>query len=149
VLCVSHIQVDEKVNRELFSYETKIERAVHVLSDMGLETRLESTAVGVYDTSRYGMSRYGGDDENALYDALVRLVSKCNQAAGKKADATRDAIIGVSALDHDLFITCDRCLSQGFQSAIATYARLQNRLPKLILSKTITEDVAKTIMNCT
>lgn len=117
VLCVSHIQVDEKVNREMFSYQAKIDKAVRVLSDMGLETRMEPTAVGVYDTSRLDMSRYGGDVENALYQKLLQLITACDQATGKKGDETRDAIIGVSALDHDLFVVCNECLYRSFRSA--------------------------------
>jgi hypothetical protein len=54
VLCVSHIQVDEKVPREMPDYKERIERAVKALKDLGLEVSLEGTIVGVYGASRYG-----------------------------------------------------------------------------------------------
>jgi hypothetical protein len=149
VLCVSHIQVDEKVNREMRNYQTRIDKAVRDLRNLGLETRLEPTAIGVYDTSRWDMSRFGGDDENALYHKLLELISACDQATGKKGDATRDAIIGVSALDHDLFLVCDECLFQSFQSATASLNNLQPRLPKTILRKPTPEDVANGILEFT
>lgn len=149
ILCVSHIQVDEKVHREMPSYEERIDRAVKTLSDMGLKISLEPTAIAVYDASRYDMSKYGGDDENALYEKLLKLISECDRAMGKNGDATRDAIIGVSALDHDLFVVCDECLYRGFQSATANWAALQKRLPKTILTKPTPEDVAKGILEST
>lgn len=146
MLCISHIQVDEKVNREMRDYQTRIDKTVSELGNLGLKTRLEPTTIAVYDTSRLDMSRYGGDDENALYDKLLELISACDQAAGKKGDATRDAIIGVSALDHDLFLVCDGCLFQSFQSATASLNNLQPRLPKTILRRPTTEDVANGIL---
>lgn len=149
VLCVSHIQVDEKVHREMPSYEERIDRAVKALGDMGLEVSLEATAIAVYDTSRYDLSRYGGDDENALYEKLLKLVSECDRAMGKNGEATRDAIIGASALDHDLFVVCDECLYRGFRSATADWTAVQKRLPKTILTKPTPEDVAKGILEFT
>jgi len=147
VLCVSHIQVDEKVPREMFSYEERIDRAVKILSDMGLKVSLEATPIAVYDTSRYDMSKYGGDVENALYEKLLKLISECDRAMGKNGDATRDAVIGVSALDHDLFIVCDECLYRGFQLATADWGALRKRLPKTILTKPTPEGVAKSILD--
>jgi hypothetical protein len=149
VLCVSHIQVDEKVDREMRSYEARIEKAVRDLKDLGLETLLEPTAIGVYDTSRWGMSSYGGEDEKALYQKLLELITACDREAGKKSGATRDAIIGVSALDHDLFVVCDECLFQSFQSATAGLTNLQARLPRTILRKPSPEDAANGIMEFT
>ena len=151
VLCVSHIQVDEKVNREMRSYQARIDKAVRELRYLGLETVMEPTAVGVYDVSRLDMSKLGGEDENALYTKLFELISACDQATGKNGDATQDAIIGVSALDHDLFLVCDECLFQSFQSATSSLTNLQNRLPKTILRKPTPEDVANGILefvNC-
>jgi hypothetical protein len=149
VLCVSHVQVDEKVPREMASYEERIDRAVKILRDIGLEVLLEATPIAVYDTSRYGMSKYGGDDENALYEKLLKLISECDRAMGKNGEATRDAIIGVSALDHDLFVVCDECLYRGVRSATADWAAIQKRLPKTILTKPNPEDVAKGILDST
>ena len=145
-LCVSHIQVDEKVPREMPDYKEKIERAVKALKDLGLEVSLEATTVGVYGASRYGFSKYGGKDENALYDKLLKLVSDCDKAMGKNGDATMDAIIGTSALDHDVFVVCDECLYRGFRSATADWTTLQKRLPKTILPKPTPEGVARGIL---
>jgi hypothetical protein len=98
---------------------------------------------------RYDMSKYGGDDENALYEKLLKLISECDRAMGKNGDATRDAIIGASALDHDLFVVCDECLYRGFRSATADWAALQKRLPNTILTKPTPEDVAMGILEST
>lgn len=146
VLCVSHIQVDEKVNHEMPSYQAKVQKAVRVFRELGLETCLELTPVGVYGISRLALARFGREDENALYQRLRQLISECDKAAGKEGDAMRDAIIGVSALDHDLFVTCDRCLYQSFQSATSHPTNLGNRLPRVILTKAMTEDVAMAIL---
>lgn len=146
-LCVSHIQVDEKVNREMRSYKARIDKAVRELRYLGLETRMEPTAVGVYGVSRLNMSKLGGESENALYTKLFELISACDQATGKNGDATQDAIIGVSALDHELFVVCDECLFRSFQSVTASLKNLQNRLPRTILTKASAEDVAKGILS--
>jgi hypothetical protein len=146
ILCVSHIQVDEKVHREMPNYTEKIERAVKALKDWGLEVSLEATAIAVYDATRYDFSKYGGDEENALYEKLLKLVSDCDRAMGKNGDATMDAIIGASALDHDLFVVCDECLFRGFRQATEGWATVQKRLPKTILTKPTPEDVARGIL---
>ncbi len=44
---------------------------------------LEATAIAVYDATRYGFSKYGRDEENALYEKLLKLVSDCDRAMGK------------------------------------------------------------------
>jgi len=145
-LCVSHIQVDEKVDREMPSYQARIDKAILEVRNLGLETVLESTAVGVWDVSRWDLSRWSGEVESALYRKLVELISICDRNTGKKGDATRDAITGVSALDHDLFVVCDECLFRSFQSATASQGNLRNRLPKTILRKPTAEDVATGIL---
>lgn len=147
VLCVSHIQVDEKVHQEMPDYEERIERAVKALKDLELDVSLEATAIAVWDASRYDLSKYGGEEENTLYQKLLKLVSDCDRAMGKNGDATMDAIIRVSALDHDLFVLCDECLYRGFRQATESWGALQKRLPKTILTRPTPEDVARGILD--
>lgn len=147
VLSVSHIQVDEKVHLEMSDYEEKIERAVKALKNLGLEIHIEETNVAVFDASRYDFAKCGGDDENALYEKLLKLVSDCDKAMGKRGNAMMDAIIGASALDLDVFVVCDECLYRGFRQATESLAALQKRLPNMIFTKPTPEDVARGILN--
>lgn len=146
VLCVSHIQVNEKLDREIPSYKVRIDKAMLELRNLGLEIVMEPTAVAVFDVSRLDFSKFSGEFESGLYEKLVKLISACDHEKGKKGDATRDAIIGVSALDHDLFVVCDRCLFNSFQSATASLENLGKRFPKAILTKPTPEHVANGIL---
>lgn len=146
LICISHVQVDEKVDREMRDYQARIEKAVRELKNLGLEIVLEGTTVGVWDVSRWDMSRRGGEVEHSLYCNLLELISVCDRERGKKGGAVRDAIIGASALDHDLFVVCDECLYRSFQLATASLKGLQNRLPQIIFRKPTAEDVATGVL---
>ncbi len=146
VFCVSTIQVDEKVDREMPTYGARIEKAVRELTRLGLQTSLEPTGVTVFDATRWDMSKLSGELESGLYRTLVEMIRTCNQEAGKPADSTRDAIIGVSALDHDLFIVCDKCLYESFLAATSGLKNLRDRLPVTILRKPTPEDITKGIL---
>ena len=146
-LCVSHIQVDEKVPREMSDYKERIDRAVKAIVDLGLEVHLEATSMSAFGASRIDFSKYGGEEENALYEKLVKLVSACDRAMGKNDGATMDAIIGASALDHEFFVVCDECLFRGFGQATNGWAAVQKRVPKTIFTKPTPEDVARGILN--
>jgi hypothetical protein len=149
VLCVTHVQVDEKVAREVHDYKTKVDRAVAELRELGLSVKIEATEIFVWGVSRFGLGKFSGEDEGRLYDKLRELVSDCDRKKGKSVDdlnVARDATIAVSALDHDAFIVCDDCLFSSFQSATIGMRQLEKRVPKVVYSKPDPVDVGEAIL---
>jgi len=149
VLSVTHVQVDEKVAREVRDYEVKVERAVAELRDLGLRVKIEPTVITVVGLSRLGLAMFGGKDEGRLYEKLRELISDCDRNKGKSVDdlnVARDAVTAVSALDHDAFIVCDDCLFSSFQSAATDMKQLGTRLPKITYAKPDPVDVGEAIL---
>ena|GEM_PF-2757069 len=150
LLCVTHIQVDEKVTYEYHEYQTKVDRAVAALRKLGLTVQMQDTPIAVFGISRYGLAKYAGETESQLYDRLRQLISECTKKRGipvKDANISRDAVIAVSALDHDVFAVCDECLSQSFQRAIINHPDLSSRVPKVVFTKADPESVATGILS--
>ena len=150
LLCVTHIQIDEKVTREYDEYQTKIDCAVAALRDLGLSLQMEDTTIAVYGISRYGLARYCGEAESQLYDRLRQLISECTKKRGKTVEDANiicDAVIAVSALDHDIFAVCDECLSQSLQRAIINHPDLSSRVPKVVFTRPDPESVATDILS--
>jgi hypothetical protein len=149
VLCVTHVQVDEKVAREVHNYDVKVDRAVAELRELGLPVKIEPTEIAVRDISRYGLAKFGGEDEGRLYEKLRALISDCDRDKGKSVDdlnVARDAVTAVSALDHDAFIVCDNCLFSSFESATIDMKQLGRCLPKIVYAKPDPVDVGKAIL---
>ena len=149
VLCVTHVQVDEKVAREVRDYEVKVDRAVAELRQFGLLVEMEPTGIAVVGISRVGLAKLGGEDGGSLYEKLRRLISDCDRNKGKSGDVlnvARDAVIAVSALDHDAFIVCDECLFRSFQFATSNMKQAGSHVPTIVLAKPDPVDVAKGIL---
>jgi len=148
-LCFSHIQVDEKYNREHPNYQEKINKAKRELNKHRIDVLIEPTKGGTFGIFRLGYATYGiGKSENQreldeIYQKLKMEIRKCMDEKGKWSvsddeeskgrDTAKDARIGITSLDHDYFVTCDYCLHECWKKIIEN--PLNSRLWKKTISR--------------
>lgn len=113
-LFLTHIQIDEHGGEEK-SYGEKIENAMKKLRAKNVVFQIESTKGIDWDISRWNMAEWGSKELVRIKHELGTEIEKCNK---KKKDASHDALIGLSSLDHDFFITNDKCIVYGWKKVI-------------------------------
>lgn len=150
-LSITHVQVDEAHEKELQNYQQKIQKALASLSSKGINVCLEDTKIIVFDVSRFGFARFGDENIGKLYDDLRKEIEACEKAKGKAKTPLNiacDAVIAVSSLNHDFFITTDRCLYDSWLKVIKKNKTLkqQFKVPKIIYARRSPKDVAKRII---
>ena len=79
-LWVTHIQVDEKCNKEVI-FDRKIEKALGTLKKW-INVRIKPTEIAICDVSRIGYSKLSDDEIDELYDELKNEIIKCEKAKG-------------------------------------------------------------------
>jgi len=149
-LSVTHIQVDEKQTKELQNYQRKIQKALESLKNKGISIRIEETKIVVAGVSRVDFARLGDEEIGRLYDELRREIHDCEKAKGKPKPLLNiacDAAIAVSSLNHDFFVTTDKCLVDSWHKTIRKNRTLrqQSKVPKIIYSHPNSNEVAKNI----
>ena len=150
-LNVSHIQVDEKVERNYVDYNRRIIKALGTLEKKGIKVCLIPTKIAVTDVSRVELSTIGDEEINGFYDELLHEISECEKNKGKTKDWKNlvcDAIIAVTAIDHDYFITCDSCMYDTWKKVIDSYGILRHRfkIPRLYYANSDPKNVADIII---
>ena len=151
-LSITHVQVDEKYRKELRNYQQKIEKALARLVNKGINVKLEETKIPVEGVEREGCSRSGGQMVGSLYDELQKEIDACERDKGiikPVLNIACDAVIAVSSLDHDFFITCDDCLSKRWQKIINKYGMLEqeHKIPKICYAHPSPTEVANAILD--
>jgi len=151
-LSTTHVQVDEKHPKELKNYYQKINRALKSLRQKGIVVHVEATREVVFDVSRFNLAKFGDKELGKLDDELRKEIDACERAKGTikpPLNIARDALIAVSSLDHDFFVTCDKCLSQSWNKVIGKHIMLNQRftIPRAVYIRPIPEDVAKQILS--
>lgn len=151
-LSTTHVQVDEwKLRREQRDYRRKVEEALASLKNKGIVIKVELTKGFVIGVSRIGFGRISGEETGKVYDELRKEIDECEKAEGRTKtllNIARDATIAISSLDHDFFITCDRCLSDSWCKVIGKYKMLRQRfkIPRVIYAIRNPSAVTKRIL---
>jgi hypothetical protein len=125
-LFLTHIQIDEHGVEEK-SYGEKLENAMKKLRAKNVVFRVEATKGAVWNCSRYGLAEWGSEELNRINNELRTEIEKCNK---EKKDASHDALIALSSLDHDFFITNDKCLVYGWRKVIENSQKNRTALEK-------------------
>jgi hypothetical protein len=150
-LSITHIQVDEKLRIELQDYQLKIDKALSSLKNKGIVVSLEPTKIIVLGISRFGLASFGNEEAGRVYDELRDDIKKCERKKRKPKTPLNiacDAVIAVSSLGSDFFITCDRCLFDCWHKVISNHRILGQRfkIPRVIYSEPYPKEVAKQML---
>ena len=152
---VTHVQVDETINekyeRKLRNYQQVIDKALESLTKKGIAVHVEPTKIGAWSISRWDYFKWGGEETGKLYEELRNEIDRCEEAKGKTKTLLNiacDAVIAVSSLDHDFFVTCDECLFDSWRNVIDKNRmfRQQFKIPKVIYARPYPKEVAKAIL---
>ena len=138
-------------SRALQDYQQKIEKALKSLRSNGIVIHVEATKEIVLDISRFNLAKFGDEELGKLDDELRKEIDACERAKGTikhSLNIARDALIAVSSLGHDFFITCDKCLSQSWNKVIGKHTMLNQRftIPRAVYIRPTPKDVAKQIL---
>jgi len=130
-LCVSHVQIDEQRNQESTDYQHKIKETFENLSEKGINIIVEPTNEVILDVSRFDYARFGSEKLGEIDKALRHEIEKC-MGEKRKSDSNiaRDALIALSSLNHDYFITADRCLFNSWKIIIESNEKNKEALEK-------------------
>jgi len=150
-LSITHVQVDEAHKKELQTYQQKIKKALASLSNKGINVNLEGTKIVVFNVSRFDFARFGDEEIGKLYNELRKEIDGCEKAKGKTKPLLNiacDAVIAVSSLGHDFFITTDRCLYDSWRKIIGKHTTLEQqfKIPKIVYTRRSPKDVAGRIL---
>lgn len=150
-LCVTSVQVDEVHEREFQNYQQKIKKALESLANKGINAQHEDTKIFVWGVTRWNYHVWTSKKIGKLYDELRKEIEECEKAKGTKKtllNIVRDATIAVSSLDHDFFITCDRCLFDSWRKVIGKHIilRQQFKVPKIIYAERSPKQIATHIL---
>jgi len=149
-LSVTHVQIDEKDNKEPKHYQQKIKRVLLSLKKKGIAVQLECTKIVVLDESRFDLARFGDEEIGNLYDELRSEIDQCERTKGRTktpSNIARDAIIAVSSIGHDFLITCDDCLCKSWQKVIDKHKMLRkSQVPRVIYAHPNPEEVARKML---
>jgi hypothetical protein len=118
-LCMSHVQIDEQNCQEFSDYRLKIEDALRKFTERGIEIIVEPTNEVVWDVSRFDLARFGSEELSKIDKALRKEIEKCERKKDKTvSNIAKDALIALSSLNHDFFVTADSCLFRSWKIVI-------------------------------
>ena len=131
-LCISHVQIDETYSKEFPTYHEKITMALRRISEKGIEiSPLRPTTELVIGISRIGYAKLSDEEFSKIDDSLRSELRKCMGKRAEDMNLARDALIALSSLDCDYFITSDRYLHKSWLKVI-----VRNDENRKILSQT-------------
>ena len=126
-LCASHIQVDEKYNKNNPDFEQMCKKAFEVFEKQGVKISLGVTEGGFWNVFRWDECTWR-DDLTGIYDELRDELEKCMKEKGKHSsepldekamvNSIRDCVIAVTSTDYDYFITSDNCLYKSWEKVL-------------------------------
>lgn len=150
-LSVTHVQVDEMYERELRPYQMKIEKALSSLADKGIIVQVEPSKIPVQGIARQGYTKAGGEEVRKLYNELRIKIDACQRTKGQPKtllNVASDATIAISSLEHDFFISCDRCLCDSWNEITTRQKKALKpfNVPLAYLVKRSPKKVAKCIL---
>jgi hypothetical protein len=117
--------------------------AIAKFKSKGIDITIESTNELVWGVSRWDYSKFGSKELSRIDDALRLENQKCMGKKGKgDLNVVRDALIALSSLNHDFFITADRCLFKSWKIVIESNEEnnkaleQEYKIPKIIHRRT-------------
>ena len=143
-LYASHIQVDERYDRNPTSYAQKCEKAFRVFEKHGIKINLEPTKYAVADISRFDLCRPCEEDIAEIDSELRNEIKKCMEEKGKYdgkpfdekaiANIVRDCLIAITSADYDYFITSDDCLYKSWSNILQKdeTRKVLGRMPNIV-----------------
>jgi hypothetical protein len=88
-------------------------------SQVGIDICIEPTNQLVFDVSRWDLARFGSEQLGEIDEELRREIKK---RMGRRfrgiLNVAKDALIALSALNHDYFITADRRLCASWKAVV-------------------------------
>ncbi len=137
-LFTSHVQIDEMDRRDASIYE-KYEHALKKLKAFDVNISLVETNQAVIGISRIDMCKIGSDELGEIDSALRREIELCMGSKSKgKINLACDALIALSSLDHDYFITGDDCMFRSWNKIIEGNQQNRDKILKNYLIPKIT-----------
>lgn len=149
----SHIQVDEMQNKEFMNYQEKINEATKKLSENGIVVDIKPTKGTVQGLWRNRFTENFTHESVKIYDEIREEIKKCMGIKAEQMNIARDALIAISSLNHDYFITCDWCLWKSWVKIVENNVANKNtiekifQIPKIIHVKAKPQAVMKGILN--
>jgi hypothetical protein len=151
--------VDEKSKRlgELESYQQKISRALKSLGEKGITLRLEPTKELIVGVSRVGHAIVAGPEISRIDGCLRKEIETCMREKAKDTlNIARDACIAITSLNHDYFVTSDKCLYESWLKVIEENMENKraleakgHRIPRIVYAPPDPQSLAEKIMNLT
>jgi len=167
-LSATHVQIDEiahhvkfhepvvrKNEIEVQTYQQKIDKALERLREKGINPKLEYPKIPVQGLARQGYEVESSEDIAHLYDDLRKEIDECEHVRSTPRrkpksvlNIAADAVIAVSSLGHDFFITCDKCLFECSYKVMKKHGMFKERfkIPETILVRRSPNEVAKAIL---
>ena len=132
-LCVLFTTLGERYAREngKKDYNRMLRRTVDHFTLKGLELRITQSELFIPGITTKGMAKETSPFCSQLFYELTELIEKCEKPKNPNKpidNIQRDAIIGVSSLCYDFFITSDYCLNKSLDKIIKKY---RNKLPNI------------------
>jgi hypothetical protein len=153
-LCISHVQLDEQDKLEYNDYQQKIRQALAKFNQSGITLSIEPTNEVVWGVSRFDLCRFGSDKLGEIDDELRREITRCMGKRSKGVlNVAKDALIALSSLNHDYFITADKCLSLSWKLVVEFNEKNKKALEQdgyklpIVLRRKTTRSVFQTIIN--
>jgi hypothetical protein len=130
-LCMSHVQIDEQRNQESSNYQNEIKETLKKLSEKGVNIIIEPTNEIILSVSRLGYAKFGSKKLGEIDKALRQEIERCvGEKKKNDLNIARDALIALSSLNHDYFITADRCLFKSWKTIIESNEENKKALEK-------------------
>jgi hypothetical protein len=166
-LHASHIQGDEKYRKRPSDPMQIYTEAFAIFEAHGIKIHWENpTKGGVFGVSRFGHSSFFGEPFTTIYKELVCEVRKCDEERGRHQDKTvdeekreryeekkslnvaRDALIAITSLDHDYFITSDYCLHKSLRKVLQNSENrtIFEKIPEIIYEQPCAEKILTRIL---
>jgi predicted nucleic acid-binding protein len=164
-LSITHVQVDEIANgvsfrgdiekahaKKVSHYQQKINIALESLEKKGIAIQVEPTEIIVTGIWRLGFGKISSEELGNIYDELRDEIRKCEEAKGRTKpllNIARDAVIAVSSMRHDFFVTTDSCLYDSLCQVIEKHKTEQEKLkfPKVFYCRRSIADVTNCILS--
>lgn len=139
-LQICHIQIDEHSTDDKdtlgnsITLTEKAKKALKKLRTYGCQINIVCTKGIMFGISKFGLCCFGDDFLSQLCDELIAEIGKW-QKQDKVSNVARDALIAVSSLDNNYFLTSDLRLKQAWDSVISKHQEEVEKkylIPKII-----------------
>jgi len=146
---VCHLQVDERY-AHISKWNEKAEKIIYSFRNKGLVLNQIPSKISVTGVSRIGMSEIADGVISKIYDELVNVIENCEKKNKEKKNIMIDAMIGVTSIGNEIFITCDCCLAKSLKivldNAYPKYDKIFNiKKPEIIYIQPNTKNIVKKV----